>query len=188
MPLLSSIARSLKKGFFLNRIPRDARVLEIGAGAGWVKEFLKSRGVRDYVSIDLAGTPDIRGDINDWRQLGLQPESFDYVIAFEVVEHVDCWIACHDLLRPEGEVLLTTPWPGGDLLLKILETLGLNQPRTSPHDHLIEIPSAFCRSKEFSIAAYKLIAGLSQWAVLKKLKPKSVVIGKVSTIPAACTS
>jgi hypothetical protein len=43
----------------------------------------------------------------------------------------------HDLLKPAGKLLVTPPVPHMDWLCRVLESVGLNQKRTSPHDHLI---------------------------------------------------
>ena len=55
----------------------------------------------------------------------------------EVVEHVDCFREIFDMLRPGGLLMLTSPVPHLDWACRILERLGLNQRRTSPHDHLL---------------------------------------------------
>ena len=47
------------------------------------------------------------------------------VVAFEVVEHVDLYAACQDLLKPNGKLLVTTPAPHADWFMKILELVGL---------------------------------------------------------------
>ncbi len=164
MPLLSSIAQRRKIRYFLDPIASDARILEIGCGGGWVGRHLKARGRTRYVGLDMKPPADVVGDIRDWRRLGLEPASFDVVIAFEIVEHVDCWQACHDLLRPGGRMLVTTPVPRRDWILRILEALRLNQRRTSPHDHLVDIRDVAC----FDRKEVRIVAGLSQWAVLTR--------------------
>jgi 2-polyprenyl-3-methyl-5-hydroxy-6-metoxy-1,4-benzoquinol methylase len=50
-------------------------------------------------SVSISKHPaDIVGDILEWKRIGLQPESFDVIIAFELVEHVDCFQEFFDLL------------------------------------------------------------------------------------------
>jgi SAM-dependent methyltransferase len=120
-------------------LPREARILEIGCGDGRVGEELRRRGHSGYLGLDLVAPADIVGSIRDWRALGLQAESFDVIIAFEVVEHVPCWQECFDLLKPGGLFVLTTPVPHWDWACRILEALGVNQKRTSPHDHLVYV-------------------------------------------------
>src|ERR1700722_12184941 len=78
---LSRYARKKKITYFLDPIPQDAKVLEIGAGSGWVGDYFRARGVKVYVGIDLFPPADIVGDIRKWPELGLQGDSFDYIIA-----------------------------------------------------------------------------------------------------------
>jgi 2-polyprenyl-3-methyl-5-hydroxy-6-metoxy-1,4-benzoquinol methylase len=161
---LSDLARRRKTRYFLDQIPKDARILEVGCGGGWVGEYLREQGWTRYVGLDVVPPADIVGDVRDWPQLGLEQASFDVIVAFEVVEHVDCWQACHSLLKPGGRMLITTPVPHRDWVLRALETLGLNQRRTSPHDHLVYLDQV----PLFERKQLQVVAGLSQWGVLTK--------------------
>ncbi len=164
MPILSDLARRGKSRWFLDRIAPDAHILEVGCGSRWVGDYLRRTGRRDYVGVDLVPPADVVGDIREWRRLGLAAASFDVIVAFEVIEHVDLAPACRELLRPGGLLMLTSPVPSRDRILRLLETLGLNQRRTSPHDHLVwfrDIPG-------FEIAAYRTVSGLAQWGILRK--------------------
>lgn len=165
MPLLSQYAQIKKIEYFLKKIPKQARILEIGGGTGWVYDYLKQNGYNHYVGIDLVPPADIVGDIRDWRSLGLKEESFDAIVAFEVVEHVNCFQECFELLKPGGVLMLTSPVPHIDWAMKVLEGVGLNQERTSPHDHLVyfeDVP--FFKAKDI-----KIIGFLSQWGIFTKL-------------------
>jgi SAM-dependent methyltransferase len=164
MPFLSSIARRKKLRFFLPYLAKEARILEVGSGSGWLGEYLKKNGWERYTGIDALSPADIRGDINQWRAFGLQEGSFDALIAFEVVEHGDFYDSFFDLLRPGGLLLLTTPVPAADWFLRVLERLGWNQPRTSPHSHLRDIR----RIDRFEPVTVRRIVGLSQWGVFRK--------------------
>ena len=164
MPILSDIAAAKKCHFFLDRLPKDAAILEIGCGSKWVSAYLKRNGWNNYVGLDLVPPADIVGDIKKWRELGLEPNSFDAIVAFEVVEHVDCFEECFALLKPGGLLLITSPVPQRDWVLVLLERMGLNQKRTSPHDHLID----FRTIPYFKMLEYRQVAGLSQWGVLTK--------------------
>jgi len=159
MPLLSDIARKKKIDWFLRPIPQHAAILEIGSGSGWVGEWLRANGWTSYRGIDVMPPADIVGDVREWRDLGLAPASFDAIVAFEVVEHVDCFDACWELLRPGGQLLLTSPLPSMDWACQLLEAVGLNQKRTSPHDHLID----FRDVPRFQPVEIKVVAGMSQW-------------------------
>lgn len=164
MPALSAYAQRKKIDHFLAPLPKDAHILEIGCGSRWAGDYLKANGWSHYVGADLEPPADIVGDIRNWRALGLQPESFDAIIAFEVIEHVDFTPEALALLKPGGLLLLTSPVPHMDWAMKLLEAAGLNQRRTSPHDHLVY----FDRIKGFEPVKLLRKAGLSQWGTLRK--------------------
>lgn len=157
---LSDFSRGKKERYFLDAIRPEERVLEIGAGSGWVGEFLKRKGCA-YVSIDVLPPADIVGDIREWKQLGLEGGSFDVIVAFEVVEHVHCFDEARNLLRKGGRFMFTTPVPKRDWILKMLEFLKLNQKRTSPHSCLIDARTV----EGFSDKKIRIVAGLSQWGI-----------------------
>ncbi|WP_321473606.1 class I SAM-dependent methyltransferase [uncultured Paludibaculum sp.] len=163
MALLEPWMRRLRARYLLDRIPADARVLEVGSGSGWAGGYLRTKGVKAYTGMDLHGPADVVGDILQWPSLGLQAGSFDVIVAFEILEHVDCFEACRQLLKRDGLLILTTPAPEWDWLLKILENLGINQRRTSPHSNLFDAR----RVPGFRVASYRRFAGLAQWAVLR---------------------
>lgn len=164
MPMLSDIAQRKKIDYFLRPLPKDAAILEIGCGAKWVGEFLRGDGYTGYLGNDLVPPADIIGDITQWSTLGLAAESFDVIIAFEVVEHVDLFQEAYDLLKPGGTFLITSPVPEMDWAMQVLEGIGLNQKRTSPHDHLID----FRQIPLFEPVEIKRVAGLSQWGIFRK--------------------
>lgn len=160
----SEFARKKKIDFFLKKIPKNKHILEIGSGSGWAGDFLKKRGYIHYMGLDIVPPADIVGDIRDWKALGLKAESFDVIIAFEIVEHVDCFKECWTLLRAGGRLLLTTPVPHMDWVLGVMEFLGLNQKRTSPHTNLIYLKNVSCFKKK----QIKIVAFLSQWGIFEK--------------------
>ncbi len=164
MPILSQYARWKKVRYFLRRIPKQDRVLEIGCGGGWVARYLRDHGWSHYVGLDLQPPADIVGDIRDWRQLGMQPQSYDVILAFEVMEHVDCARECYELLRPGGQLFVTTPLPDTDWVLRGLEWLRLSQRRTSPHDHLTYLRDVPC----FERRDIRRVGLLSQWGIFTK--------------------
>ena len=164
MPYLSERARKMKMDFFFRDVPPTARILEIGSGDGWLKKGLAERGFQTYQNIDLFPPADIVGDIRDWRKIGLQPSSFDVIVAFEVAEHVDIFNECYELLADGGRLFLTTPYPHADWFLKILEMIGLTQKRTSPHSNLVYLKTI----KRFEENQVFNKVGLSQWAIMTK--------------------
>jgi SAM-dependent methyltransferase len=162
MPPLSRYAAKKKIDYFFRRIPKSAAILEIGPGSGWAGDYLLNNGWSNYTGLDLVSPADVVGDIKDWRRLGLREGSFDVILAFEVVEHVDCFHECYDLLTPEGILMVTTPVPHMDWALKLLEILGLNQKRTSPHEHLVYLSDISL----FPNQEVRTIAFLAQWGIL----------------------
>lgn len=164
MPILSDYSRRRKCRHFLDTIPKSDRILEVGCGAGWVGAYLRVGGWPHFVGVDLAPPADLVGDIRDWQSLGLAAESFDTVVAFEVVEHVDCWDAIFALLRPGGRLLATSPYPATDWICRALEWAGLSQRRTSPHSHLVD----FRRVPRFELVDLRRVGLLAQWAVFQK--------------------
>jgi 2-polyprenyl-3-methyl-5-hydroxy-6-metoxy-1,4-benzoquinol methylase len=164
MPLLSDYAKKKKINYFLKNIDKQSKILEIGCGSQWLSDYIKSNGWKNYTGLDINPPADIVGDLKNWKELGLEKKSFDYIIAFEVVEHVDIFNECYALLNDNGLLMLTTPVPHMDWILKIFEKLGLNQQRTSPHDHLIYLD----RLEKFSPVEFKKVAFLSQWGKFRK--------------------
>ena len=164
VPILSNLSRELKKRYFLNAISPEERVLEIGCGDGWVGRQLRQSGVQKVIDIDTTPAATVNGDIRDWRRLGLNAASFDVIIAFEVLEHVECLEECFALLKTGGRLMLTSPYPPADPVLEMLERWHLNQPRTSPHDHL----TYFRETNLFAVDRMWRPLCLSQWCILRK--------------------
>lgn len=164
MPLLSEVAKQAKLRYFTPYLAPGARVLEVGCGDGWLGQALRERGWTDYVGLDLKPPADVVGDIAHWRELGLAPASFDAIFALEVVEHVHCFQECCDLLRPGGLLFLTTPLPHMDWLCRVLEALGLNQKRTSPHDQLMDLRDV----PLFETVHRRVVLPTAQWGVFRK--------------------
>ncbi|MHB1534526.1 MAG: class I SAM-dependent methyltransferase [Acidimicrobiales bacterium] len=160
---LSEIARRGKINFFLSRVGREARILDVGCSDNWFKKAAGARGWNNVTGIDLAPPADIVGSIFDWRNLGLVAHSFDAVVAFEVVEHGDFSRPIWDLLKPGGLLFATTPVPALDPICQILEQLYLLQRRTSPHSHLTDLR----RLPLFEPVEHRVKAVISQWAVLR---------------------
>lgn len=158
MPILSTYAKKKKIEYFIKDIPKDNRILEVGCGDKWLGRYMKAHGWKGYVGLDLKPTADIVGDISDWEKLGIKKESFDVIIAFEVVEHVRCFKEFFDILKPGGVLMLTSPVPHFDWLCMLFEMAGLNQKRTSPHDciHFSEIPF-------FKPLEIKTVGLMAQW-------------------------
>ena len=164
MPLLSRYARGKKIKYFAAGIDYQAMILEVGCADGWLGAYFRARDYINYVGLDLTDPADIVGDIRNWQDIGIEKESFDVIIAFEVVEHVHCWQEFYDVLKPGGLLMLTSPVPHMDWLCRILELVGLSQKRTSRHDHLVyfrDIPL-------FEPIEIKTVGFMAQWGKFRK--------------------
>src|SRR3954452_11087520 len=158
---LSQYARRKKLEYFLGAVPRDAAILEVGCGNGTAKRWAEGHGYR-VVGLDLRAPADIVGDVNEWRALGLAPHSFDVILAFEVIEHGDLAKALHDLIKPDGVLMLTTPVPRMDWACKLMESAGILQRRTGEHTHLVDIR----RYPHFRVVERRIRGLVSQWGIL----------------------
>lgn len=160
---LAERTRRQKLEFFFSHIDAGARILDLGCADGWVGRWARDHGFDDVTGIDLSPPADIVGDIRDWRSLGLEPHSYDVVIAFEVVEHGDYAAAIRAVLKPAGRLMATTPVPRWDWVCRLAEGVGLFQKRTSPHTHLVDLrhyPGFTCDQRAVR-------AGVAQWAILR---------------------
>lgn len=147
-PMLSRISRQRKLRLLKKHFPPGCSILEVGAGGGWLSGQLREAGFR-VTTIDLAAPADIVGDITSWRELGLQPGTFDAVVAMEVIEHVDCLDALRSLCREDGLIMLSSPHPRWDWVMHLLERLRLNQARTSEHTNLTDFATIPLPAKIF---------------------------------------
>lgn len=104
----------------------NKRVLDIGCGLGWGAEYLAKRKAKQVVGIDrsLAAINYAKNNFKlknlsfqrlDVKDLGKLKTKFDLVLIFELLEHLpekslDCFLKnIHDLLRPTGRLMISTP-------------------------------------------------------------------------------
>jgi hypothetical protein len=164
--MVSARMRDRRFNFFFPAVPRSARILEVGSGDGWLGRRLRAEGWTNYTGLDLHPPADIVGDVREWERVGLAARSFDVIVAFEVVEHLDCWDALAALLKDDGVCLVTTPVPYMDWACRLLEVLGINQQRTSPHSNLVYLR----RVPQFEVVRLRTVAGIGQWAVMQRAR------------------
>jgi 2-polyprenyl-3-methyl-5-hydroxy-6-metoxy-1,4-benzoquinol methylase len=160
---LSNLARRGKLSYFLPKVPTSARILDVGCSDNWFRRAATARGWDNVVGLDLKEPADVVGDIFEWRSLGFEPQSFDAVVAFEVLEHGDFGRPIRELLKPDGLLFATTPIPRMDPFCRFMEHLHLLQQRTSPRTHLTDLRQL----EGFDVVERKIKAGVSQWAVLR---------------------
>jgi 2-polyprenyl-3-methyl-5-hydroxy-6-metoxy-1,4-benzoquinol methylase len=121
-----------RRAFLLAHVRPGAAVLDVGCGAGQFSAALREAGA-GVVAVDLAEEALRRArerepglDARRWapgRPLPADDNSFDVVWAGEVIEHVADvapWLSeLRRVLRPGGELLLTTPHHGPLVLLRL---------------------------------------------------------------------
>jgi 2-polyprenyl-3-methyl-5-hydroxy-6-metoxy-1,4-benzoquinol methylase len=159
---LSRYARKKKLEFFFQYVRKDAAILDVGCADGWLKEWARVRGWWNVTGVDLVPPADVVGDISKWRQLGLPDHSFDVIVAFEVVEHGDLAEALCALLKPDGQLMVTTPVPSLDWACKVMEGMGLLQRRTGEHTHLVDLRNY----PRFRVVERRTKGLVAQWAIL----------------------
>ena len=116
-------AEHLVRYWWASRLARGRTVLDAGCGTAYGTRMLADAGAVSVTGVDIAasvldaaapGVPDhvelVPGDV---RALPLRDRSFDLVVCFEVIEHLeDPDRALHELARvakPEGVVLVSSP-------------------------------------------------------------------------------
>lgn len=103
---------------------RDAKILDVGCGWGQFLSWLKQKGYRNLVGIDVGSD-----QIEHCRAMGLnvsrspdstlylreRPETYDLITLHHVIEHLppaeglELVKAIHDSLRPGGTAIIQTP-------------------------------------------------------------------------------
>lgn len=162
--VLSEYSQRKKIKYFIEKIPKNASILEIGSGDGALSKYLKAGGWKNYIGLDIVAPADIVGDIKEWKKLGLKNNSFDVIIGFEVLEHVDFLKEALDLLKPGGLLYLTSPYPTTDWVCQILEFVKLSQKRSSKHTNL----TYFKNIRGFDVINIKSVGLFAQWGIFKK--------------------
>jgi 2-polyprenyl-3-methyl-5-hydroxy-6-metoxy-1,4-benzoquinol methylase len=131
-----------RREWLLARVPRDARVLDVGCGAGEFASALRKAGALP-IGVDVAREPLRRAaqldpalDLRHWApgaSLPLDDASVDIAWAGEVLEHVvdlAPWLSeIRRVVRPGGELLLSTPHHGPGRLI----ALALSRRRFAEH-------------------------------------------------------
>lgn len=99
------------------------RVLDAGCGTGYGSELINSAGASEVVAVDRSETAveltraavssGVRCQIGDVANLEFADDSFDAVVCFEVIEHVDDPDRVLDefarVLRPDGLLIVSSP-------------------------------------------------------------------------------
>ncbi len=108
---------------FAARLARGKRVLDAGCGAGYGSAEL-AQAADSVVGVDRAaeaidfarasyGLPNLRFEQASCEALPHPGGSFDLVVAFEVIEHLDNWreflLEARRVLAPAGQLVISTP-------------------------------------------------------------------------------
>ena len=102
---------------------KDRLVLDAGCGTAYGSRLLADGGAREVVGVDIAravletvaaAMPDsVRLQTGDLRQLDFEDDTFELVVCFEVIEHVEDPFAVLDelvrVLAPGGLLLVSSP-------------------------------------------------------------------------------
>jgi SAM-dependent methyltransferase len=118
-------------------IPADSEVCEVGCGTGDILASLRPRrgtGLDvspEMVRIAREKHPELRFELHDILR-GPFKERFDYVLAVDVMEHVDppedAMESMASMLAPGGRLVVTTANPRWSTVLELAEKLRLKMP------------------------------------------------------------
>ena len=109
----------------INHIPINANlILDMGCGNGWAAQYFLAKG-KKVISVDISDKNPIKvlknnpsenhvAIVADAYHLPFKKNSFDAVIASEIMEHVydpKLFISkLGEVLKPEGKLIITTPY------------------------------------------------------------------------------
>jgi len=118
------LTRGLKNNMEALALKENAKILDLGCGNGFVTQQVANWGYEVMgvdphpVAIEAAqkNYKGINFELKDSSDKNLKKASFDFIYALEVIEHVydpfRFLSDCHNLLRPGGMLLLSTPFHG----------------------------------------------------------------------------
>lgn len=120
---LQAVLHEMRYSFALNRIPSDARVLEIGTGSGEMTKMLHAKcasyaGLEfdaEAVQMSLEKTKGsariLQGDA---KAMPFERGQFTHIVCLEVLEHLGDWLAgvseIHRCLEANGIAIISVPY------------------------------------------------------------------------------
>ena len=99
-----------RKDFLLSNINDGKKILDVGAGRKWVGKFLENKRDVNYKSMDID-----REVAHDYYSLDEINETFDFVIIFDVIEHLplketlENLEKMNSLLKKGGKIIISIP-------------------------------------------------------------------------------
>jgi 2-polyprenyl-3-methyl-5-hydroxy-6-metoxy-1,4-benzoquinol methylase len=100
------------------------KVLDLGCGTGYGAAYLALHKADQVVGVDVSAeaiqyacchyqVQNLSYAVNDCLALSLKDQSFDVIVSFEVIEHIDAWqsylLEAKRLLKPGGYLVGSTP-------------------------------------------------------------------------------
>lgn len=166
---LNLILRSLKR--YERKVKKDQiKILDVGCGNGYFTKEIRKRGY-NVVGIDkhtpktakwMSFQPDY---VMDALNMDFPDNSFDIIIALEVIEHCPCVPEINRVLKPEGLFFCSTPTPRTEWLRHIVVGLGLLEAQDfENHDHIVDLRKVPMRLLKLR----KMFLRASQFGILTK--------------------
>jgi 2-polyprenyl-3-methyl-5-hydroxy-6-metoxy-1,4-benzoquinol methylase len=162
-----TFSQKIKLSLLLPYISKSDKIIDLGCGTMWLTHELVNQG---YQCIGFADKypADIVGDIKTYP---FKKNSYDIVIALEMLEHVDCLSEIYQMTKPGGRLIISTPVPHLDWLCLILERLRVLQDRQTSHSNLIYLSTL---PSVFQPIFLKTLAGIDQFGVFQVIKDRSI--------------
>jgi SAM-dependent methyltransferase len=190
--LQGQIVNARVNSLILNRILKmepSWKALDIGTGYGFLLKELRVRHGIESVGIELSKQEAEYGNkvlgLNILTQYlsdsGLPPESFDLVVACEVIEHTLDPIRFLEEMKPfvrrDGRIIIITD----NFESRVVRSLGAGWPKWIPHTHVSHFaPASLCRAIEMAGYRVEIKASFTPWEhAARDLKCK--LLGHVTT-------
>lgn len=113
---------------FISRYCSGA-VLDVGCGTGFLKRYLSTNRVDQYIGLDVEGNVDIKASA---YHIPFKDNRFDTVVASEVLEHLENPISVlRELLRVSDKRVIITipnPWNANQIFSLIFRRHNLKEP------------------------------------------------------------
>jgi len=149
---------------------KKIKILDIGCGDRYITDMIKSQGY-NITGIDRFGSktckwitkdPDY---IMDAKNMKFKNNSFDVIIALEVIEHCNCISEINRVLKPKGLFFCSTPAPFTDWIRRILISLKLLESQDfEGHKYITDL-----RKIPMKLLNYKkMFLGTSQFGIFTK--------------------